>query len=122
MPVISCTDEQGISREAATHYSLDRSPRSPATKRSSAEGAADPGTTTQCWRYEQLVTPPTEPETVTEELKEPSGERVQTITPAQTGMPGEILIAPEPGSIPEQIPSRPDERPRENLPNTQKHS
>ena len=62
---------------------------------------------------------PTEPETANEELKEPSGERVKTITPAKTGMPGEILIAPEPDSILEQIPSRPDERPRENLPDTQ---
>jgi hypothetical protein len=63
---------------------------------------------------------PTEPETANEELQEPSGERVQTITPAQMGMPGEILIAPEPDSILEQIPSRPDERTRENLPDTQK--
>jgi hypothetical protein len=65
---------------------------------------------------------PTEPETANGELRESTGERVQTITSVQTGMPGEILIAPDPGSILEQIPSRPDERPRENLPDTQKHS
>jgi hypothetical protein len=65
---------------------------------------------------------PTEPETVTEDLEEKSGERPPTINPALMGMPGEILIAPEPDSTLEQIPSRPDERPRENLPDTQKGS
>jgi hypothetical protein len=58
---------------------------------------------------------PTEPQTVAEGLEAP------TINPALTGIPGEILIAPEPDSILEQVPSRPDERPRENLPDTQKH-
>ena len=62
---------------------------------------------------------PTEPETVTEDLKEKAGERPPTINPALTGIPGEILIAPEPDSTREQIPSRPDERTRENLPDTQ---
>lgn len=64
---------------------------------------------------------PTEPETVTEDSEEKSGVRPPTINPALMGMPGEILIAPEPDSILEQIPSRPDERPRENLPDTQKN-
>ena len=63
---------------------------------------------------------PTEPETAHEELEKKSGERAPTINPAMTGIPGEILIAPEPDSILEQVPSRPDERPRENLPDTQK--
>ena len=65
---------------------------------------------------------PTEPETANEELQKPAGEPVQAITPVQTGMPGEIMIAPEPDSILEQVPSRPDERPRENLPDTQKRA
>jgi hypothetical protein len=33
--------------------------------------------------------------------------------------PGDVLIAPDPDNTLEQIPARPDERPRENLPNTQ---
>jgi uncharacterized protein YdeI (BOF family) len=39
---------------------------------------------------------PTEPETATEDLEEKSGERPPTFNPALTGIPGEILIAPEP--------------------------
>jgi uncharacterized protein YdeI (BOF family) len=62
---------------------------------------------------------PTEPETANDDLEEKSGERPPTINPALTGIPGEILIAPEPDCILEQIPSRPDERTRENLPDTQ---
>ena len=31
---------------------------------------------------------PAEPETANEELQKPSGQRLQTITPTQTGMPG----------------------------------
>jgi hypothetical protein len=65
---------------------------------------------------------PTEPETANEDLEEKSGERPPMINPALTGIPGDVLIAPEPDSTLEQIPSRPDERPRENLPDTQKHS
>jgi hypothetical protein len=62
---------------------------------------------------------PAEPETANEDLEEKLGERSPTINSASTGIPGEILIAPEPDSLLEQIPSRPDERTRENLPDTQ---
>jgi len=37
------------------------------------------------------------------------------------GVPGDVLIAPDPESTLEAIPARADERPRENLPDTQTH-
>lgn len=43
------------------------------------------------------------------------------VKPAPLGVPGDVLIAPGPESTLEQIPARPDERPRENLPDTQTH-
>jgi hypothetical protein len=45
----------------------------------------------------------------------------QVVKPAPLGVPGDVLIAPDPESTLEQIPARPDERPRENLPDTQTH-
>ena len=41
------------------------------------------------------------------------------VEPLASATPGDILIAPDPGNPLEQVPSRPDERPRENLPDTQ---
>jgi hypothetical protein len=45
----------------------------------------------------------------------------QLVKPTPLGVPGDVLIAPDPESTLEQIPARPDERPRENLPDTQTH-
>ena len=42
------------------------------------------------------------------------------VEPVASATPGDVLIAPEPDNVLEQIPSRPDERPRENLPDTQR--
>jgi hypothetical protein len=41
------------------------------------------------------------------------------VEPVASATPGDVLIAPDPESVLEQIPSRPDERTRENLPDTQ---
>lgn len=41
------------------------------------------------------------------------------VEPMASATPGDVLIAPDPGNPLEQVPSRPDERPRENLPDTQ---
>ena len=83
------------------------------TKKVSEVNAAAPGA---------VRLTPTEPEPLTEDLAKKSDERPPTIAPVLTGMPGEILIAPEADSLLEQVPSRADERPRENLPDTQKQS
>jgi hypothetical protein len=45
----------------------------------------------------------------------------QVVKPAPIGVPGDVLIAPDPESTLEAIPARADERPRENLPDTQTH-
>jgi hypothetical protein len=45
----------------------------------------------------------------------------QLVEPAPMGVPGDVLIAPDPESTLEAIPARADERPRENLPDTQTH-
>jgi hypothetical protein len=45
----------------------------------------------------------------------------QVVEPAPMGIPGDVLIAPDPESTLEAIPARADERPRENLPDTQTH-
>jgi hypothetical protein len=46
----------------------------------------------------------------------------QVVEPAPMGgVPGDVLIAPDPESTLEAIPARADERPRENLPDTQTH-
>jgi hypothetical protein len=45
----------------------------------------------------------------------------QAVEPAPMGVPGDVLIAPDPESTLEAIPARADERPRENLPDTQTH-
>ena len=49
------------------------------------------------------------------ELMEPAA-----VDPVASATPGDVLIAPDPDNVLEQIPSRPDERPRENLPDTQR--
>jgi hypothetical protein len=41
------------------------------------------------------------------------------VEPLASATPGDVLIATDPGNALEQVPSRPDERPRENLPDTQ---
>ena len=54
------------------------------------------------------------------ELVSGDGE-AQAVELAPMGVPGDVLIAPDPESTLESIPARADERPRENLPDTQTH-
>jgi hypothetical protein len=64
---------------------------------------------------------PLEPEPGSEdsgpEVMEPTA-----VEPLPSSTPGDILIAPDSDNALEQVPSRPDERPRENLPDTQGRS
>ncbi|HYZ74828.1 MAG TPA: hypothetical protein VE641_17240 [Chthoniobacterales bacterium] len=62
---------------------------------------------------------PLEPEPRSEDsgsgLVEPAA-----VDPLAPATPSDVLIAPDPHNVLEQIPSRPDERPRENLPDIQR--
>ena len=53
--------------------------------------------------------------------KEDAGAK-ELVEPVEPKTSGEILpISPDPETLPEQTPARPDQRPSENLPDTQSH-